>query len=564
MRFNDMIGTVMAQPQTDPVSRLIVWRQLVDILAQSGPIHDPDGRAEAIAWLNGMRTEIAPTVRASVAHSIAPRLKAPDLVAYFAQDDPAVAAPVMREARLDADQWRSIIAAMPTASRALLRERRDLPEGVEHALTSFGSADYALAAPATGTTSGKTAAEPDYGGQTPIADIVARIEAFRAQRALQHEGEPAAQDYAPSADRTTAFDYETDVAGDICYVSCTERAALCGMSIAAAGDGWLCGVDGHAAGAFRAHTAFSSARLRVAGIGPAAGDWVIDGEPIFDGPTGKFLGYRGSARRPMHHERAEGQVGDAATGDSIRQLVHELRTPLNAIQGFAEMIERELLGPVAAPYRARARTIMSEGARLLSAIEDIDIAARLANQTYDRDPADTTDAAALLTLVARELRPLSDQRRVHLRITRSGNASPVRVASSALHRLFTRLLSAMLSVAQAGETLDATLSLHGDQMRFAISRPSALTGRASRELLDPSYAPDGDWPDAPLLGLAFGLRLISNLAEAVNVNFRIKDDYFSLILPATQDTAPQHNRTPHSHGDERLSSRPPQADERPA
>ena len=41
------------------------------------------------------------------------------------------------------------------------------------------------------------------------------------------------------------------------------------------------------------------------------------------------------------------RAGRGMAPDSLRQLVHELRTPTNAIAGFAEMIETQMLGPVA-------------------------------------------------------------------------------------------------------------------------------------------------------------------------------------------------------------------------
>ncbi len=580
MRFNDMIGTVMAQPKSDPVSRQIMWRQMVDILAQGGAVHAPETRASAIGWLNSVRSEVAPNVRASVARSIAPRLRASDLVACFASDDVSIAAPVIRYCTLTADQWQQILPAMPVAARALLRERRDLPDGVAAALTSFGRADFALQSPvgppAPDVSSPVAApiAAPlgaDI-GQTPIAVIVARIEAFRAQRAADIDRQATSAVRAPSSQ----FHFETDAQGDISFVTGGHRSALCGISIAMAEEGWLCGVDGHAAGAFRARSAFSGARLRVAGSGAASGDWLIKGAPVFDPALGKFIGYRGSARRPMQHERAEhGQaivpfdsnpVHASPSNDSMRQLAHELRTPLNAILGFAEMIEREMLGPVAPAYRMRARIIIHEGNRLLGAIEDVESAAHLDGSPPNDDSAAQSDAAALLTLVGRELGAFSDECHIHLRITRAAAEMPVSVAPAALHRLLSRLMSIVMGLAEKGEILLAALSRSDGGVVFSITRPRALLGREPHELLDPDYAPDGDWPDAPVLGLAFGLRLIDNLAKAADVKFRMESERFTLILPATQDTTPQatttydnpaeRNRTPIAHGDDRPATGP--------
>src|SRR3546814_5933795 len=100
----------------------------------------------------------------------------------------------------------------------------------------------------------------------------------------------------------------------------------------------------------------------------------------------RFAGYRGTARRPRADESAAPRTAGIVP-DSLRQLVHELRTPTSAIAGFAEMIEAEILGPVADPYRDRAAAIRRQARDLLVAIEDLDTAARLESRALDLRPA---------------------------------------------------------------------------------------------------------------------------------------------------------------------------------
>ena len=63
--------------------------------------------------------------------------------------------------------------------------------------------------------------------------------------------------------------------------------------------------------------------------------------------------------------------------DSLRELVHEIKTPLNAIIGFAEIIEGQYLGPADHRYRERAGEIVAQARLLLSAIDDLDFAAKI-------------------------------------------------------------------------------------------------------------------------------------------------------------------------------------------
>lgn len=56
----------------------------------------------------------------------------------------------------------------------------------------------------------------------------------------------------------------------------------------------------------------------------------------------------------------------------LANMSHELRTPLNAINGFSEIMERELFGPLGDPrYKKFASDILFSGQHLLSLINDI-------------------------------------------------------------------------------------------------------------------------------------------------------------------------------------------------
>jgi len=540
VRFDDMLITVMAAAPADAVSRQIVWRQLVDILAQERPSGDAELQAKAFASLESLRAEVSPVVRASVARSVAQRTNDANIVRYFALDDPSIAAEMLRHANLSTDAWHKLINEIPPASRSLLRARRDLAPEVVAALAAYQSADFILAGPSAPADSAAPA------GATAIADVVARIEAFRARKA----------EVAPSsAEMPTAstFELETDADGIVNFTSAQPRAAIIGLNLSVAGEQWLSGVDGYAAGAFRGRSGFRAAHLQVGGQSNIAGDWRLDGDPIFEPTNGRFLGYRCVARRPLAHERAAPPEADTSA-ESLRQLVHELRTPLNAILGFAEMIERELLGPIDASYRARATQIRADGARLLTAIEDVDLAARLDSAPPEVAPSTSVDLSALLTLVGRELSSFTDMRQLHFRVVRPTDNLMVESDQSALHRLLSRLLSLLLGLAEKNETLTAHAYREDANIMVTVTRPHRLAEYTERALLSEGRIGNDDTYDAPLLSLGFGLRLINSLATALNVKFRIGDDSFALILTAAQDSPAMRQRITISHDNERFPS----------
>lgn len=70
--------------------------------------------------------------------------------------------------------------------------------------------------------------------------------------------------------------------------------------------------------------------------------------------------------------KAVAEAASKAKSEFLGHMSHELRTPLNSIIGFAELLEREHLGPLGAPkYVEYARDIIESGRHLLALINDV-------------------------------------------------------------------------------------------------------------------------------------------------------------------------------------------------
>ena len=533
LRFDDMIATVLRQSEAQPSALAAKWRQLVDLIAQDRGAGDR--QAEALGWLTENRKRVPAETRREVARTLAGRRISPAALALFADDLPAVAAPLMAGARLDGGAWLDLLPRLGPVARGLLRHRRDLPLDVVHALAAFQPGDFAL--------SGDVAAAPEE-SLTPLAerseaqirDLVARIENFRRRR----DSAGAAAAIAPGP--VEEFQWETGPDGVILWIEGAPRGPLVGQSIASIAERGQYGVDGQAAGAFEKRAPFRDARFSVPGGGAASGDWRISGVPFFDAAQGNFLGYRGSARRPRLDEVAHGAQAEAPTGlfgtdlpaDSLRQLIHELRTPLNAIIGFAEMIDGQYMGPAALSYRSRASDIMDQARRLLSAVDDLDTAARIETQRLQLAES-SVDAVALLCRLHDAYERVARQRGSRILIEIERDLPDAKVELDAAERMFARMLAATIGLAGEGETITATMAMGQDGARkmlcLSIDRPRAIEGLDENALLDPGYSPDGDWPGAPALGLGFALRLVRNLAEAVGGALQIGAARFFLFLP---------------------------------
>jgi signal transduction histidine kinase len=587
VRFDDSLKTVLASDAASEFGAQATWRQLVDLIGRGRVEDGPD----AVGRLRALRASVPLPIRAASARALAFARPPAPLVALFAEEELAIAAPVLRTATLPADDWLALLPTLTPQGRSVLRHRRDLPDAVVRGLESLGNVDFVLEhEPAPEPEAADVApaivpihdpiptpppvatiltqpsdtpfqplaavardipvvaealrrAEATRGADEPpapegeasrfeIADLVARIDAFQRDRPAPS---PIPAQPEPEAPRDE-FSFETDAAGTIRWVQGVTRSALVGVSLAHSAPQGLAQVDGVAAGAFRGRARFAGARLAVEGGSNAAGAWRLAATPAFDADSGRFIGYRGQARRPRPDEMAQPR----AASDSLRQLVHELRTPTNAIAGFAELIETQLLGPVAPPYRDQAGAIRRHTLALLGAIDDLDTAARITGHALELR-ASSVAVEPLLARVLADLAPLARLRGAGIAFDPGDTEHHVHADDRAVERLVGRLLAALVAASGRGERLRLKVKAKGDaRIAIHIDRPAALAAPAAsggdEALFAIDAVSDGEAEEgAPLLGTGFALRLARNLAVELGGSLTIGADRLTLRLPAALD-----------------------------
>ena len=508
-RFDDRVRTAISGLSGDAAARVAAWRQAIDLLCQPGL--DPAESDMLIDAAVGAHGAMAVETRREAARVAAFGSPPPALVVLLANDRPVVAADMLATINLSHAFWSEILPQLSPVARGILRARRDLDPDMRVALASFGPVDFVLP--------GSIDAAAANAGMTRIADLVARIEAYRQTR------QPPPP--VPLPDRLEEFAFESDAAAVIRWVDAADRAALIGTSLVVLADGAGPGVDAAAMGAVRRRSAFRDARLTIESDTPAGGEWRISATPAFDDATGRLIGYRGIARRAALHQRADAMAAPGLSADSLRQLVHELRTPLNAIGGFAELIERQLMGPVAAPYREAAEGIGASAQTLIEAIDDLETAARIDGRSLMLTPEPVMLHRIVGALVD-TYRPLLDARGAELHADGLDAEATVTADAQAVTRLVSRMLGAVLPLANAGETLRLSLTTGDGFGQLAIERPDAGVTDAE----DPAL----------LLGLDFSLRLIRSLARQMGGSFHVEGGRLTLSLPADANAAAEDHR----------------------
>ena len=517
MRFDDRLLTVLNQPAEDRHDAAVRWRQLVDLVARAGANSDSP---VVIASLEAIRSEarnVEESLRAAAARAVAAQPLPLGLLEYFASDTIAVSAPILAAASLDIAQWRSLRAAADAEARRFIDTLH--PElKAEPPIEQAAPAILEHGVPRPHSTALDDAPAP----YTPpsLHDVVERIEERRRMRA----GHSVAPSLSVGAGSPALFRWECGPGGEIAWVEGAPRGALIGRSIARLVDGDGDRIDQEVIRAFAKRAPFRDGLMTVAAAGAVSGEWKISGVPAFEPTDGRFAGYRGVALR----ETAAPELPPInapellADPDSLRELVHEIKTPLNAIIGFAEIIEGQYLGPADRGYRERAREIVRQARLLLTAIDDLDFAAKVRSTAAGSH--ERVDLAALLERETKHLSDIARKRGVEIDVARAKFEVAAATPAELADRLLFRLLNALVDLGEPSERLQLAAELGSDGARISVGRPLALKGMTDAALFDGQPATAGGQS-------TFALRLTRGLARIAGGDLAGDRDNFVLIFP---------------------------------
>ncbi len=505
VRFDDRLLTVLNQPAGDRRDIAVRWRQLVDLVARAGSNAASPTVAQALDSIRADASNVDENLRAAAARAVAALPLPLGLLEYFASDQLAVAAPVLAAATLAPDQWQSVLA---TADE----ETRRFVETLHPQIRNEAAADL------TESLVEAPIEEPAFGPAAPsLHDVVQRIERRRRVRASMRRG----GSFAPIPQASPSlFRWECGPGGEIAWVDGVPRGPLIGRSISRGQNGDADRVDADVVRAFMVRAPFRDAAMTVAGEGLVSGDWKISGVPAFDPADGRFRGYRGIALREAADSAVAEESAEAlADPDSLRELVHEIKTPLNAIIGFAEIIEGQYLGPADRRYRDRAQEIVRQARLLLTAIDDLDFAAKV------RSSADGAHARVNLSEFIQRMIPglseLASVRGVELEPPRAAREATAATEPELADRLMFRLCSALIDQAEPGERLRLGIERAGERWRVSMTRPARLAALSEEQLL----GGDAGFEHG------FSLRLVHGLARIAGAEMAAPKGTIALLFP---------------------------------
>ena len=579
MHFDDRLATVLRHRASGERAARTQYRQLLDLLGQRR--HGRDESLLAAAWLRlGALGETIPSSeRAAIVREPNWRFRNPELAAHLAEDEPAVAAAALAAAHLSEDDWAALIPRLPIRARGFLRLRRDLPEGALRVLDRLGVSDRALPLPdiaeplvlteeldensaadvaplpfpgtkeqppqrpvaetvITPLAANDALAEPPpvpretdrtTGRPTAIAALVERIEAFQRHRNEAKETPAAENDSHPALpfielqqpkvrQDESGIHFTTDVEGRIDWADEASAPMLRYLVLPDA-------MNRETQLMMQRHLPLASVKVMLEGAPRIAGEWYCDASPRFDPLGGRFIGYAGRLRR----------VGDPATSDDegendrIRQLLHELRTPVNAIQGFAEVIQQQLFGPVPHEYRALAANIAGDAARILAGFDELDRLAKLESGARATD-AGESDFSGVVAEQLRQLQAILAPRNAGF-VARIEEHCTIPVGQADSESLSWRILAALGAAMAPGEHCAVSLVRHDKVMRMAVVLPLQL--QSGQDVFAAEAQRPAAWgmltPGS--FGSGFALRLARAEARSTGGDLARADDRLVLTLP---------------------------------
>ncbi len=520
MRFDDRLQTMLDAPVADRRDRAVRWRQLVDLLSRL------DGEAESVAAEQAIELvrrdafAIDEGVRAATVRAIAGRRVWPSLLRVLAVQPVRIAAPLFAGLVLSATEAKEILADADPEVRALVKVETAPAVAVEAEPQIHPQPEP------------EPEPEPEPVESTPsISGMVDRIARLKQERGLPRAAKPPSS-LPPRPRRTSPaaasegrlFEWESDSSGHIAWVEGVPRGALVGRPL---GGGGVALLERGARARLGQRHPFIDVPLALGEM--LEGAWSATGVPAFDPASGRFLGYRGLARR-TDGAALRVEPGRETDLDALRELVHEIKTPLNAIIGFAEIIDGQYLGPAHLRYRERAAGIAGQARQLLDAVEDLDFAARL---RADRAGVNRGGGrlSELFPPIAVEIETCLLANGGILEIDIDDQRHRCALSPELAVRLLRRLLLSLCKSVGAGEVFRIAVTRRGAMCLLTIARPHALDGLGAAQLLDPAFDPLGGG-EANGVGLGFALRLVRGLASVAGGSLVIDDHRITLELPA--------------------------------
>jgi len=223
----------------------------------------------------------------------------------------------------------------------------------------------------------------------------------------------------------------------------------------------------------------------------------------------------------------EAQLESRAKSDFLALMSHELRTPLNAIQGFADIMNSELYGPIGSQhYGEYVHNIRQAGGHLLAIVNDILDLSKVEAGRMEINP-EPVDLAEVIVATQALLRERAKSLGITLKVSLPEDLAPLNADERMVKQMLINLISNALDHTPSEGWVGVTAEHDaGGGLILAVSDTGE--GIAPEDLsravlpFQSISGPIGESDGKPGLGTGLGLPLVRSLIELHGGVFSIK------------------------------------------
>ena len=181
---------------------------------------------------------------------------------------------------------------------------------------------------------------------------------------------------------------------------------------------------------------------------------------------------------------ARAEVASQAKSDFLASMSHELRTPLGAIIGYMDLLQSEMVGPVAPLQKQYLGRVKSAARHLVHIIEEILTFSRV---EAGKDPvqSEMVDGTAVAQSVAELFEPQAADKGLVLRTSLPDAPVMLFTDATKLRQILINVLGNALKFTEVG-SVELSVVQHGDRVSFTIgdTGPGILDSDVER-IFDP-------------------------------------------------------------------------------
>jgi signal transduction histidine kinase len=227
----------------------------------------------------------------------------------------------------------------------------------------------------------------------------------------------------------------------------------------------------------------------------------------------------------IENARLYGQVREAnqAKSEFISCVSHELRTPMTSIRGYAEMLEKGMVGSLSSQQTEFIRTIRRNAERMQVLVSDLQDVSRIetGRLRLEMGSVAATDA---LDSALQATQAQIQARSQHLTVDMPDDLPPVYADRARLAQILINLLSNAYKYTPKGGHIGVRAQVQGEYVQCAVSDNGIGMSPQDQQCLFTKFFRSEDPTVRETTGTGLGLCIVKSLVELQGGEIEVESD----------------------------------------